>query len=404
MNFLEKAIKFGGGVILAQLITAASVPLLSRLYSPEEFSLFGLYFSLSAILVAFVTLKLETLLPKEHDIEKVLPVINTVAIIMFLPLTVITFFTLSLIGGKGSVGNIIWSILIVLAATTFNMFNTINILNVRENKLKLVNIVRMGRSLFSVVFQLLLYWMKGGLFLGEVLGRILGLIFLSKKKYYIVSFVEAKKMIITRLNYIKYVVSASFLNTLGLNLYPIVVLKFYDPILVGKFFFVQKLLSAPVTIFAQSISIALLGDFNKIIKTDKNELIKKIHKISLVFFLGGAILFLILGLILKKYESIIFGENWSGIFIFVFVLLPFLVGQTAFSPFSQLLVLTGGERKQLKWDIIRLILILLSIFLPILWEFNNKFVVSLALYSIFNFFMYLYHYYMVISLIRRFEV
>lgn len=404
MSFLKKAIKFGGGVILAQLITAASVPLLSRLYSPEEFSLFGLYFSLSAILVAFVTLKLETLLPKEDDIEEILPVINTVAIIMFLPLIAIAFFTLSLIGGKVSVGNIIWSILIVLAATTFNMFNTINILNVRENKLKLVNIVRGGRSFFSVIFQILLCWIKGGLFLGEVLGRILGLIFLSKKKYYIVSFVKAKKMIVTQFNYIKYVVSASFLNALGLNLYPIVVLKFYDPILVGKFFFVQKLLSAPVTIFAQSISIALLGDFNKIIKTDKNELIKKIHKISLVFFLGSLILFLILGLILKKYESIIFGDTWSGIFVFVFVLLPFLVGQTAFSPFSQLLVLTGGERKQLKWDIIRLILILLSIFSPILWGFNNNFIVSLALYSIFNFFMYLYHYYMVVSLIRRFEV
>ena len=73
MSFLKKAVKFGSGVILAQLITAASIPLLSRIYSPSEFSLFGLYFSIASILMVFVTLKLENILPKEENIEEKIP-------------------------------------------------------------------------------------------------------------------------------------------------------------------------------------------------------------------------------------------------------------------------------------------------------------------------------------------
>ena len=198
-------------------------------------------------------------------------------------------------------------------------------------------------------------------------------------------------------------VSANFFNTLGLNLYPIIVLKFYDPIMVGKFFFVQKILSAPVTIVAQSISVVMLGDFREIISKDKNILVRKLNKITILFFFLSSILFLSIGFFIKFYENFIFGSKWDGIYYFVFILIPFLVGQIAFSPFSQMLVLLKGEKLQFIWDLVRLFWVVISIFIPLWLELNNSFFYSLIIYSVSNLFMYAIHYIVLIYKIRRYE-
>lgn len=403
MNLLKKTIKFGSGVVLAQLITAASIPLLARLYTPEEFSLFGMYFSLASVLLVFVTLKLETILPKEKDISIKLPIINTVSLITFIPLSLVSFSIICLIDNDVSFKNLIFSILVVIAAIVFNFFNAISILNIRQNKINLINRARVSRSFLAVLFQIIFSFMKGGLFLGEFFGRVIGLSILSHKENYNFKFRQAIDLIKEKFNYIQYVVLGGFFNTLGLNLYPIIVLKFYDPILIGKFFFIQKILSSPVTIFAQSISMSLLGDFNKIVEKDKNSLVRKMNKISILLFIFSLIGFLSLAVLLGKWDSYIFGNNWSGISVYVYILTPFLVGQVSFSPFSQLLILFGGEKKQFIWDLVRLLFVLISIFAPFYIDVDNNFEMSLLIYSISNFFMYLLHYLILVNSILRFK-
>ncbi|NAS07487.1 lipopolysaccharide biosynthesis protein [Acinetobacter haemolyticus] len=405
MSFLKKAAKFGSGVILAQLITAASIPLLSRLYSPEDFSFFGMLFSISAILVAFVTLRLETLLPKEEDaeVDHKLNVVINVAYLTFLPLLFSATFLLYFVNNVFKSEDLIWGVFIVLAAITFSLFNTINILNVRRDEMALVNKARVSRSTLSVIFQSTLFNIKGGLFLGEVIARFFGLVFLCKKEYFRFNLKLSIKLIKEKINYIKYVLTSNFFNILGLNIYPIIILKFYDPFLVGKFFFVQKILSAPVTMVAQSVSIALLGDFKKIIKSDKNILVKKMNKISFILFFSSFLVFLVSALFFKYFEVLIFGIKWEGIYQYVFILIPFLVGQVAFSPFSQMLLLVGGEKKQFLWDISRLVLVLLSIFIPLFLNVEDAFTISLYIFSVANFFMYLIHYFILIDAIRGFS-
>ncbi|MDC5423413.1 oligosaccharide flippase family protein [Acinetobacter baumannii] len=405
MSFLKKAVKFGSGVVLAQLITAASIPLLSRLYSPEDFSLFGVYFSISSILVAFVTLRLETLLPKEQDegIVYKLNIIINIVYLTLIPLCLIAGFSLYIVNSQLYFKDLFWIFFIVFAAITFSLFNTINILNVRRNEMSLVNKARISRSFISIFFQVILSAVKGGLFLGEVLGRFWGLMYLAKKDYFKINLKIALNFIREKINYIKYALTANFFNILGLNIYPILTLKYYDSVMVGKFFFVQKILSAPVTMISQSVSIALLGDFKKIIEEDKFLLINKMNKISFIFFSISLVLFFLCAFSLEYIESFIFGSQWIGVYKYIYMLIPFLVGQVAFTPFSQILLLVGGEKKQLIWDLTRLILVFLSVFTPLIFNMQNSFVVSLCIYSIANFFMYLIHYFLLIGAIKGFK-
>ncbi|VCX75373.1 hypothetical protein BANRA_01341 [Acinetobacter baumannii] len=92
----------------------------------------------------------------------------------------------------------------------------------------LVNKARVSRSALSVIFQLALFNVKGG-FLGEVIARFLGLVILCKKEYFKFNIKLSIKLIGEKFNYIKYVLISNFFNILGLNIYPIMILKFYDP-------------------------------------------------------------------------------------------------------------------------------------------------------------------------------
>lgn len=402
MSFLNKAVKFGGGVILAQLITAVSIPLLTRIYTPENFSKFGLYFSLSLIFVCFVTMKLEMVLVKEVNIYKNLNKLINVAYLTIIPIGFFSYLTLSVIEGEFNLFNVLVSILIMLGSFSFAIFDTINITNIRDNNISLSNKARVSRSLTSVLFQVFFNFLpKVGLFLGEIIGRLFGLLILSKKKYYILNIKKGFDFFKENFIYIKYIVFANFINSLGANIYPILVMVFYDPILVGKYFFIHKILAAPISLITQSISISILGDFNKLIKQQKDVLIRNLNKVSLILFFLSSIVFLLFGFFVGFFEEILFGDTWKGSSIFIFLLIPLLVGQSSFSPFSKLLVLLGGEKKQLIWDLSRVILIFSLVIMVNIFDFIEvSFHTLLLIYSILSFIFYIIHYLMIIGQIN----
>ncbi|MFG4474364.1 polysaccharide biosynthesis protein, partial [Acinetobacter baumannii] len=120
---------------------------------------------------------------KEEDtqVNHKLNIVFNIVYLTFLPLLFISGFLLYFFNNEFKSTDLIWVVFIVFAAITFSLFNTINILNVRRNEMTLVNKARVSRSALSVIFQLALFNVKGGLFLGEVIARFLGLVILCKK-------------------------------------------------------------------------------------------------------------------------------------------------------------------------------------------------------------------------------
>jgi len=61
-RFLRDAASLGGGTALSQLIAIGSLPVLARLYTPEEFGILALYVAIAQVLSVFSTLKLEQMI------------------------------------------------------------------------------------------------------------------------------------------------------------------------------------------------------------------------------------------------------------------------------------------------------------------------------------------------------
>lgn len=67
-SFLRNTMTLASGSAIAQIIALAVAPIVTRLYSPEDFGLFGIFMAISAILVPIATLRydLAIILPNKH--------------------------------------------------------------------------------------------------------------------------------------------------------------------------------------------------------------------------------------------------------------------------------------------------------------------------------------------------
>ena len=98
-KFARNLLTLGFGTIIAQLIPILASPLLTRLYSPDEFGLFANFLGILSILLVFYTGKfdLAVILPKQDN-----EAINIAFLSFFLIvcLTVITLIFFLLLGEK----------------------------------------------------------------------------------------------------------------------------------------------------------------------------------------------------------------------------------------------------------------------------------------------------------------
>ena len=68
-RFVRNVITLSSGTAVAQLITIAAIPFISRLFDPDEFGVAALFLSIVMLLSVFATLKFEgaIVLPKSDD-------------------------------------------------------------------------------------------------------------------------------------------------------------------------------------------------------------------------------------------------------------------------------------------------------------------------------------------------
>ena len=131
-DFLKSLVVLLSGTVIAQLLNLAFIPILSRVYTPEEFGVLNFYIQIVTFITAIVTLRLELSLPLEkHENHRY--VLFRYALRWTILLSIITFLP----------------IIIVLAINDFSyVFNWLLIL------------IPFG-VLLHALFNLGMYWQLG---------------------------------------------------------------------------------------------------------------------------------------------------------------------------------------------------------------------------------------------------
>ncbi len=311
------------GTAFAQAILILSTPILTRLYSPEDFGIYGNFIAVTAIITVIVALRYELaiVLPKEDSKAK-----NILKLSVLIALSISTFlFLLVVLFGDFLATNLNWIdreylYFIPFYAFMVGLFQILNYWFTRTKNFKRQALAQSGKSFFTVGAQLLLGVFAAigtfGLIIGQMVGQLFAvgflLLFLLKNKNVrqMISFKasELKKLAIEYKDFPLYSSWNSFINTISLQI-PIIIITYYFSASIAGFYMLgHRLLSLPMGIISSSISQVFLQKLAKD-KADEEEN-KNSYKLWKVLTPISVFFNLVVILIAPWAFSLVFGPEW----------------------------------------------------------------------------------------------
>lgn len=340
-NFIANVLKLVSGSVTAQILSILLVPLITRIYSPDDFGIFQLFLSISGILIIFSTFSYQfaIMLPKrEEDSANVaflcailvtLTSLLSAVIVLFLPKDVD-----HILNSPG-----ISKYLIYIPAIIFfnGIFFAQNYWLSRKTRFGVIAGSRVVNSVSTRVFQLAIpVWNVSpfGLIAGYVAGYGCADFFMLKgirEDLKVFKKVSLKRMKEVAIEYKKFPLFSSWstlANTISPQVPTFLLAYYYGTSVVGYFSLANQVVNMPMgllgaaieQVFFQKISEAKNGKNPEEIKVIVGEVYKKLILIG-VF---PMILLLILG---EEIFTFAFGKNWyiSGVYIRILVPWIFLV-------------------------------------------------------------------------------
>lgn len=340
-NFIGNVLKLVSGSVAAQILGILLVPIVTRIYSPDDMGVFQLFVAVSGILVIFSTFSYQfaIMLPKSEEDS---------ANVFFLSSILVTFISLlvavAVIIFPEDIEHIIEYIfhtkgsskyLIYLPAIVFfnGLFFVQNYWLSRKLRFGVVAGSRVLNALSTKVLQLVPFWTASplGLIAGYTLGYGLADLAMLKgvredlKIFRTVSVKKMKEVAIEYKNFPLFSSWSTLSNTISPQVPTFLLAYFYSTSVVGYFSLANQVVNMPMgligtaiqQVFFQKISEVKNGNSSGDMKTIVSEVYKKLILIGIF----PMILLLILG---EEIFTFAFGKNWYIAGTYVKILVPFI--------------------------------------------------------------------------------
>jgi len=388
-EFSKNVLTLMTGTVIAQAIPIAISPILTRIYTPEDFGVFALFVAIISILgsIANARYELAIMLPKkDEDAINIfaLGFIITCAISIFILILVVFLndYFVNLLGNK-EIG--FWLYFVPLSVFVSGLYNIVYYFNNRRKNYKDLRNATIFKSIILAIIQLSVGVIKSGangLIFGQLLSNMFANLRLLRnilKDKVLVSKISKVKIVALSKRYKKfpkYLLVAHGINSLSEQSQIILFSSFFSANTVGFLAFAQRILSIPTSIIAQSIGdvfrqeAIICYNQNKecleiYISTFKKLLIIAILPFSILFFLSPFIF------------DIIFGENWRIAGEYAQVLIPMYFLQFVTSPLSQMYIIAEKQKLDLYWQIYLLFSVVSSILISY-YLFKDAYITLIA--------------------------
>jgi lipopolysaccharide exporter len=311
------------GTTIAQAIPIAISPILTRIYTPEDFGLLALYMAVATIVAVISTgrYELAIMLPlKDEDAANVLALSITIAALMSLiSLVLIWIFNSEIVGLLGNQEIGFWLYFIPLSIMLVGAYNSFTYWSNRKKQYKRLSQSKVVQSSSMGLAQITLGLAKGGgngLIMGWLVGQFVALIALvslvwknDKDKLRKLSRI---KMIGLARHYKNFPLINSWsalLNTASLQV-PIILLSvLFNVTVTGFFSLAQRILQMPMSLLGAAIGQVYFEEAAKL-KNNKPEIRRitlDIHKKLLMVGLLPVTTILLFG---DDLFALFFSEPW----------------------------------------------------------------------------------------------
>lgn len=360
-DFKKNVLTLVTGTTVAQAIPILVSPILTRMYTPEEFGLFAMIIAIASIFGAIANGRydLAIMVPKKEANAINIFAAGFISSIVF---SMLLFFIIFIFNDYWNqfldIENInFWLYFVPLLAFLIGVFNLLSYFNNREKNYKDIANANIVKSGVLVIIQLTLGSLKiglAGLVNGQLFSQlIVNLQLLRKliKNKILISKIKWIKIIALAKKYKKFPLYTSFATLLDiatLQMPFIFVIKIANETINGHFFLASRLISLPMSLIGSSIALVFTQKISE--QKNKNQLctpllLKTIKKLFFVAFPFALVVFILSPVLF----GVIFGEEWVDAgtiaqYLSVIFLIRFVV-----SPVSAILEIIGYVKRAAFW-------------------------------------------------------
>jgi len=373
------------------MLPICASPFLTRLYTPDDFGVLGLYLMILSItsVVAAGRYELALMLPQKDE-----DAVNVVVLCFFIS----GFFSLFLVFVAILLADCVavwlncpsmkfWIYFVPISTFLTSIFNVLTSLNARFNMYKAISKATIYRTFIAVILQVLFGAFKigsAGLILGNLFShffsnKILCKNFKSKKEILRkIRLTDVKQVFFRYIDFPRYSILEALLNLASRNALTILITVHFSVTILGLYTLVQRVLMLPTIligdsigkVFFQEASVekAASGSINNTFKKTLNKLFLIILPVSVICYFFVEDIFVLF-----------FGKSWRVAGQYAQASLPLIIVQFITSPLAY--VWSLFERlKEAMWSQVIFFLFSLLAFI-VLTKKNLDFLSILKYYS-----------------------
>ena len=398
-EFSRNVLTLMTGTSIAQAIPIAISPILTRIYTPEDFGIFAIYMSIAAIISVIATGRYEMaiMLPAKDEevnslVKLILLMLSSVTLVLFLIVFLFNAQITSLFDNK-EISN--WLYFLPVSIFLVGIYQVFNYLLIREKNFKRLAKNKVIVSITNGSTQLLIglsLQNSFGFLLGNILGYIVSIYFIFKSqvinKYFKFKNLPIKNVAKKYNNFPKYDLPSVLVNVLA-NQLPILTFgKFFGLGVLGSYALMYKVLMMPINLLSNTILDVFkqraTEDYNKY-GNCKEIYIKTFKRLILI----GIIPFSILGVFAPNIFTFIFGDQWKVAGEFAQIMTPMFYVKFVISPLSYTFFIVNKQKFNFYGQIFLFFGTLVSVILSIYYKNEYILIVLFSLNYIFIYIIYL---------------
>ncbi len=395
------------GTTIAQAIPVAITPILSRIYTVEDFGVLALFVSITSIFGVLVSgrYELAIMLPKEdEDAINILALgILLVSGISLTLLLIVLFFHDWFVRILANDNISFWLYFVPLTVLFMGMYNLLMYFNNRKKYYKDIAKATVIKSIVMSVIQLSLFFLKNGtvgLISGQISTHLAANLRLVKnivKNKNLLSAINKKSIITMAKRYKKFPlisIWSSLSSTLSFRLNPIIISHLYKARALGFFAMAEKILIVPTIFIGKSIGQVFFEEASKS-KHEPGDFKKVCYKTLMRMLLIGAPSFLFLFFTVEFIFTFVLGEEWTIAGQYAKILVPFYFINFILTPFTLIPIIM--EKNEI--DLIFQVGMLFCLFIVFIAAFLNDLSIEGYLYT-YSILLSLYNLFYIIFLMK----
>ena len=378
------------GNTMSQLIPFVVAPILSRIFSPEEFAVLANFMAIVSVIGIISTGRLELAVPIPVEQKKAQEIVFSgfvITLLLGILSLLIPLFAYQIgeMYNDSQLPKYLW--LVPLAVISFGLLGLTSNWNLRHERFHLLSLGKIIQSVVNNGLAALLGyigWGIDGLIISWLLSQYVNILILligvNRKVHYKDYGILTLKTTLKEYKDFPLINSLHAFSDIFITQFLLywIISTYFGFLELGLFAMMNKYVKAPIVLISSSVSQLFYVEAGKAINKGESlvPIIKKTIRTSVLFAIPFTIILLLAGPIIFK---LYLGEKWEIAGVYAQCLAPMLFLYFILSPISGLPILLNKQKKAFVFTLFGYSLTVIALFVGV-W-LKMKFVYALWLYS-----------------------